>query len=134
MSCNREPSARREGVLRGRAALRREQQRSAPPPKPTSLGTFLFGDKKVPRRRQHAWIFLQHLTKCVDPSTRKLARDDIIFPPFIKDQHSQKFFHNLWGLWKDNLWKTFPKIFFPSPCGKPGISPQGAVEKNPLPL
>ena len=24
---------------------------SAPPPKPTSLGTFLFGDKKVPRRR-----------------------------------------------------------------------------------
>ena len=43
--------ARRERVLRGRAALRREQQHSAPPPKPTSLVTFLFGDKKVTLRR-----------------------------------------------------------------------------------
>ena len=42
--------ARRERVLRGRAALRREQQQSAPPPKPTSLVTFLFGDKKVTLR------------------------------------------------------------------------------------
>ena len=44
---NARKRARRERVLRGRAALRREQQHSAPPPKPTSLVTFLFGDKKV---------------------------------------------------------------------------------------
>ena len=56
------PSARREEVLRGRAALRREQQRSAPPPKPTSLGTFLFGDKKVPRRR-HLAVFERSLVR-----------------------------------------------------------------------
>ena len=43
--------ARRERVLRGRAALASGVRHSAPPPKPTSLGTFLFGDKKVPRRR-----------------------------------------------------------------------------------
>ena len=45
------PSARRERVLRGRAALAPGVRHSAPPPKPISLGTFLFGDKKVPRRR-----------------------------------------------------------------------------------
>ena len=44
---NARKRARRDRVLRGRAALRREQQHSAPPPKPTSLVTFLFGDKKV---------------------------------------------------------------------------------------
>ena len=39
--------ARRERVLRGRAALASGVRHSAPPPKPTSLVTFLFGDKKV---------------------------------------------------------------------------------------
>ena len=39
--------ARRERVLRGRAALDSGVRHSAPPPKPTSLVTFLFGDKKV---------------------------------------------------------------------------------------
>ena len=57
MSCNNEPSARREGVLRGRTAFRAGAMNSVPPPKPTSLGTFLFGDKKVPRRRQPCWSY-----------------------------------------------------------------------------
>ena len=42
--------ARRERVLRGRAALASGVRHSAPPPKPTSLVTFLFGDKKVTLR------------------------------------------------------------------------------------
>ena len=57
MSGNNEPSARREGVLRGRTAFRAGAMNSVPPPKPTSLGTFLFGDKKVPRRRQPCWSY-----------------------------------------------------------------------------
>ena len=43
--------ARRERVLRGRVALASGVRHSAPPPKPTSLVTFLFGDKKVTLRR-----------------------------------------------------------------------------------
>ena len=48
--------ARREEVLRGRAALASGVRHSAPPPKPTSLVTFLFGDKKVTlRRHERIW-------------------------------------------------------------------------------
>ena len=48
--CTRK-EARRERVLSGRAALASGVRHSAPPPKPTSLVTFLFGDKKVTLRR-----------------------------------------------------------------------------------
>ena len=47
---NARKRARRERVLRGRAALASGVRHSAPPPKPTSLVTFLFGDKKVTLR------------------------------------------------------------------------------------
>ena len=63
--CTRK-EARRERVLRGRAALASGVRHSAPPPKPTSLGTFLFGDKKVtpPHARTNTELFrsMQHFS------------------------------------------------------------------------
>ena len=64
------PPAVRDGRGLGRASWLAGARHSAPP-RPTSLGTFLFGDKKVPLRRNRTEIPNEETSMAICPLSQK---------------------------------------------------------------